>query len=76
MRGDRSPTEFAMSEAAEKLLAQALTLSVAERLELIDRLQQSLDEIPRDPNSVKTTTEIKAADVIARLQKRDQPKQS
>ena len=65
-----------MTEAAEKLLAQALTLSVAERLELIDRLQQSLDEIPRDPNSVKTTTEIKAADVIARLKKKDQPKPS
>ena len=65
-----------MSEAAEKLLAQALALSFAERLELIDRLQQSLDEIPRDPDSVKTTTEIKAADVIARLQKKDQPKRS
>ena len=60
-----------MSEAAEKLLAQALALPVAERIELIDRLRQSLDEIPRDPNSVKTTTEIKVADVIARLRKKD-----
>lgn len=63
-----------MSEAAEKLLAQALALPAAERIELIDRLQQSLDEIPRDQDSVKTTTEIKAADVIARLKKQDRPK--
>lgn len=64
-----------MSEAAEKLLAQVLALPISERVELIDRLQQSLDEIPRDPDSVKTTTEIKVADVIARLRKKDQPKQ-
>jgi hypothetical protein len=63
-----------MSEAAEKLLAQALALPASDREELADRLYASLEGIPRDPNAVKTTTEIKAADVIARLQKKDQPK--
>jgi hypothetical protein len=63
-----------MSEAAEKLLAQALALPASDREELADRLYASLEGIPRDPNAVKTTTEIKAADVIARLQKKDHPK--
>ncbi len=60
-----------MSEAAEKLLAQALALPASDREELIERLYESLEGIPRDPNSVKTTTEIKVADVIARLKKQD-----
>ena len=63
-----------MSEAAARLLAQALALAVEDRLELIDRLSQSLDEVPRDPDAMKTTTEIKAADVIARLRQKDQQK--
>lgn len=56
-----------MSEMAKRLLAEALSLPAPERLELADLLYRSLDGAIRDPDSVRTTTEIKAADVIARL---------
>jgi hypothetical protein len=63
-----------MSEAAEKLLAQALALPATERRELADLIRASLVGVVNQPESVRSTTEVRAADVIARLREKDEEK--